>query len=129
MFIGKWNKSVILTYVGVFISVIGMNLALLNKFNLAIICLIIAGICDLFDGVVARKCKRNEQEKEFGVQIDSLADIVDFGLFPIIIGISLGYEKIFLIPIEFFYLICQIARLAYFNIATANKEKSVDYYQ
>ena len=76
MIIGYYNKSVILTFVGILISIFGM----LNVANtdIALTCLILAGICDLFDGVVARKCKRTDKEKAFGVQIDSLADVISF---------------------------------------------------
>ena len=73
--IGKWNKSVILTYISLAISIIGIAL-LFNGMSIKypIICLIISGVCDMFDGTVARKCKRNDEEKEVGIQVDSLVD-------------------------------------------------------
>ena len=74
MFIGKYNKSVILTYIGVAFAFSGMAFALYERLPAAMLCLIAAGICDLFDGAAARRCKRDETAKEFGVQIDSLAD-------------------------------------------------------
>ena len=62
MFIGVWNKSVILTYIGLFFSVIGMYLAFTNENILyAFSCLMVSGVCDLFDGKVARMCKRTEK--------------------------------------------------------------------
>ncbi len=78
MFIGKYNISVILTYIGVAFAFSGIAAAFGEKFAAAMIFLAAAGICDLFDGVIARKCKRDEAEKEFGVQIDSLADVIGF---------------------------------------------------
>ena len=64
MFIGKYNKSVIITYTGVIAAVIGCYLAIVKAApRYAVLCLIIAGLCDLFDGVFARMCKRNEEEK------------------------------------------------------------------
>lgn len=58
--IGKWNKSVILTYLSLSISIIGIILVLNNiKLKYAIICLIISGVCDMFDGTVARRIERN----------------------------------------------------------------------
>ena len=63
MFIGKWNKSVILTYVGLMFAVAGIFLAFTtDKITYSYSCLMMAGICDLFDGMVARKCKRTEEE-------------------------------------------------------------------
>lgn len=84
MVIGKWNKSVILTYIGLLISILGIYISfnIENGTKYAMTCLIIAGICDLFDGVVARKCERNEEEKNFGIQLDSLVDVIDFIALP-----------------------------------------------
>lgn len=78
MIIGKWNKSVILTYIGLIFSVLGIFICSTkeNSINIAMCCLIISGICDLFDGFIARKCKRTEEEKKFGVQLDSLVDVI-----------------------------------------------------
>lgn len=130
MIIGKWNKSVILTYVGLCSSILGMVLALESKVKYAFICLIVAGVCDLFDGYVARKCKRTKEEKQFGIELDSLVDIVSFGAFPIVIFISLGFTKWYDILVYFVYGICQVARLAYFNISLdeANKNEPVKFY-
>ena len=64
MFIGKWNKSVILTYLGMAVAVAGIFLSFTGiDVKYAFVCLMVAGICDLFDGAVARKCKRTEEEK------------------------------------------------------------------
>lgn len=116
MIIGKWNKTVILTYIGVIISIIGMYFALNCKFNYAYSCLIISGICDLFDGKVARMFKRTKEEEQFGIQIDSLADMVSFILFPIIIYMSMGITSWYAIIVYAIFALCGIARLAYFNI-------------
>ena len=91
MFIGKWNKSVILTYIGLAVSIFGIFICFNyeNSANLAMSCLIIAGICDLFDGQIARKCKRTEQEKNFGIELDSLVDAIDFIALPITIFLRL----------------------------------------
>ena len=67
-FIGCFNKSVILTYIGLASALSGINMLLvpnnpvetINRMDFAMLFLIIAGICDLFDGFIARKCKRNE---------------------------------------------------------------------
>lgn len=116
MFIGKYNRSVILTYVGVAFAFAGMTAAFEKKLAAAMIFLAAAGICDLFDGVIARRCKRDEVEKEFGVQIDSLADVVGFLALPAVIGLELmdgaGFIKY---PVILGYILCGIIRLAWFN--------------
>jgi hypothetical protein len=44
----------------------------------------------MFDGKVARTKKdRTEQEKSFGIQIDSLSDLVSFGVLPAVIGFAM----------------------------------------
>ena len=49
-----------------------------------------AGVIDIFDGKVAKKFKRNEKEKQFGVEIDSIIDTISFGVVPIIIYFNIG---------------------------------------
>lgn len=138
-FIGYWNKSVILTYIGIVASIVG-SVALLknNSLKTALTCLIIAGICDMFDGTVARMCKRTDNEKEFGVQIDSLADMICSIAFPLTIFIhsvelntnirQTVNSEVLTIIIASTYAVCGIARLAWFNINTANTEKKVTHY-
>lgn len=125
--IGKWNKSVILTYISLTVGIIGIAL-LFNGLSIkySIICLIISGVCDMFDGTVARKCKRNEEEKEFGIQLDSLVDTICFIALPITILCFTNYSLYF-VPVYILYAICGIARLAYFNIK-APSSKAVSYY-
>lgn len=128
MFLGKWNRSVIITYLGVAFAVAGILLVILSQLEYAICCLIVAGICDLFDGVYARRCKRNEEEKEFGVQLDSLADVMDFIALPIAVFIGAGLKSPGFILLFAFFAICGIARLAYFNMNTASTKGPIEYY-
>ena len=87
MFIGYYNYTVLLTYFGLCSAVYGMMQAMKNDYRTAIICLLICGLCDMFDGMIARTNKtRSEDATSFGVQIDSLCDLVCFGVFPVIIG-------------------------------------------
>ena len=55
--IGFYNYSVIVTYIGVALSVSGMALASTGQFKFAILCLALAGACDTFDGKIARAMK------------------------------------------------------------------------
>lgn len=120
MFIGKYNRSVILTYIGVGFAFAGIALCFYSQIAAAMIALVAAGICDLFDGVIARRCKRDKAEMEFGVQIDSLADVVSFLALPAVLGLRLiegtGVFKYVLI---FGYVLCGIIRLAWFNTSAA----------
>lgn len=124
MFIGKYNKSVILTYIGIIIAILGMHFAINENMSYAMICLIFSGICDLFDGKIARMCKRDDAEKEFGKQLDSLADVFLFLALPCVIGIKLfsGIPSYISLIILMLYVIAGIIRLAWFNIISSKDE-------
>ena len=71
--IGFYNYTVILTYMSLVSSIIGMTLAHAGKFGAAVFCLALSGFFDMFDGKVARrKTDRTDDEKLFGIQLDSL---------------------------------------------------------
>lgn len=128
MFIGKYNKSVILTYIGLISSLVGIYFCFLGIIKYAMIFFIFSGICDLFDGKVARMCKRTDEEKEFGVQIDSLVDVVSFLALPCIMGLYMFKElNIVLNIILLFYVLAGIIRLAWFNM-NVNKEGVTEFY-
>ena len=81
IFLGVYHPSVLLTYLGLSLSLYGIFYGRSLAFSL--ILLLLAGLCDTFDGMVANSFQRNDLEKAFGVQIDSLADMVSFGVFPV----------------------------------------------
>ena len=127
--IGKWNKSVILTYLGLAVVMLGIVLVLHNiDIKYAYICLICAGVCDMFDGTVARRCKRNDEEKAFGIQLDSLADVANFVVFPMILLCKIN-TIYYILPIMIIYGIFGVARLANFNITAPTDNTPVKYYQ
>ncbi len=138
MFIGKYNKSVIVTYLGVLSTIIGIYLLLGTEtihITIATICLMISGICDMFDGKVARMCKgRTQEDCDYGIQIDSLTDMVSFIAFPMIIlyGISQAFKvslcPYIAIPILALFTIAGISRLAFFNVNAALEDGPVKYY-
>ena len=114
IFLGVYHPSVILTYIGVLISIFGIFFA--DSLYLATILLMLAGLCDAFDGIFARMYKRTELEENFGVQIDSFADLISFGLFPAKIYINYFGKNIYMsFVLVSLYILAVIIRLAYFN--------------
>ena len=82
-FIGFYDYTVILTYISLISAFVGMCMASRGRFTAAILCLMLSGLCDAFDGAVARSKKnRTEDEKANGIQLDSLCDVICFGVFP-----------------------------------------------
>ncbi len=115
--IGFYDYTVITSYLGVISAVIGMIEACNGNFLIAIICLAFSGMCDTLDGKIARTKKdRTEQQRNFGIQLDSLCDVVCFGVFPVIIAYNMGMKKILGLAILCVYLVCAVIRLAYFNV-------------
>lgn len=134
MFIIKLHKSVLITYLGVIFGVISMYFAFskmafaeVSYLRYSLIFLILAGVCDMFDGKVARMCKRTNDEKEFGIQIDSLADTVNFVCLPVVIMLSLGMYSLIDIIVYCIFILCGISRLGFFNI-NATSDIPVKYY-
>ena len=124
-FIGFYDYTVVLTYLSLISSVWGMTRAIHGDYKLAIFCLAFSGICDAFDGRVARmKKNRTEDEKNFGIQLDSLCDVVCFGVFPALICYLLGVRGILGWILVLFYCICAVARLAFFNVQEAKRQQT-----
>ena len=89
--VGSYNYTVVLTYLGMLAGMLGVLYAFKENPYAAVICLMVAGFCDMFDGAVASTKKdRTEQEKTFGIQIDSLSDLVSFGVLPSILVFSIN---------------------------------------
>lgn len=127
MFIGRWNKSVLLTYLGIIFAISGINFAFKDNISYSMACLILSGICDLFDGKVARSIKRTKEEELFGIELDSMADVINFIALPISIFISYNSDNYIYFAIYIFFAICGVARLSHFN-SSAKKERQ-DYFQ
>ena len=124
-FIGFYDYTVVLTYMSLISSVLGMVLARREAFGAAVICLAVAGLCDAFDGTVARtKKNRTEDEKNFGIQLDSLCDVVSFGVFPAFLCHCMGIRSIAGILLLCGYCVCAVIRLAFFNVLEAKRQKT-----
>lgn len=123
-FIGFYDYTVILTYLSVASAVVGMIFAHKGIFGAAMLCLFLSGFCDAFDGTVARtKKNRTEDEKAFGIQLDSLCDVVSFGAAPAFACYCMGVDSFVGIVILCAYVICAVIRLAFFNVQEAKRQQ------
>ncbi len=121
--IGFYNYTVILTYIGLASSLTGIYLAMGGRhITMAVIALMISGLCDMFDGKVARTRKRTDDEKRFGIQIDSLCDLICFGFLPAAIGYSIGMKQFYHIAVMIFFTLAAVIRLAYFNVMEESRQ-------
>lgn len=119
--IGCYNYTVVLTYLGMMSSMFGIFMSMNARPGIAIFCLMVSGLCDMFDGLVARTMERTETEKKFGIQIDSLSDLVCFGVLPAAIGYALGIRGCYMIVL-ILYPLAALIRLAYFNIMEEERQ-------
>ena len=114
--VGFYNYTVILTYLGVVSAVLGIGLSMYGHTSMAVVCLMVSGFCDLFDGSIARTRERTVIEKKFGIQIDSLADLICFGILPVAIGFSIGLTQWYEALVLILYVLAALIRLAYYNV-------------
>ena len=121
--VGFYNVSVILTYCGLLSSVTGIFLAMSGHTTLAVVCLMFSGICDIFDGKIARAISRTEDEKRFGIQIDSLSDLVCFGVFPAVLCRALGVTSVVGSVVLALYVLAALIRLAYYNVMEEHRQQ------
>lgn len=116
-----------LTMLGTTSSLIGMVLLMSTHYTLAVLLLAISGICDAFDGTLARKHEYSKAEHTYGVQLDSLSDVICFGVFPALITLTICDSTIAKI-ICVFYVLCGLIRLAYFNTLSVTGEGKKDTF-
>lgn len=125
--IGFYDYTVVLTYLSLISAICGMGFSITGHPIIATICLLLCGFCDMFDGKVARtKKNRSEDEKSFGIQIDSLSDVVAFGVLPAVILLNLCAKSWYAWVIAALYVLAGLIRLAYFNVTEELRQKETD---
>lgn len=144
--LGYYDYTVWLTYASLLSAGTGILVCLNGGGHpyLGIFFLMICGFCDAFDGKVARSKKnRTKAECCFGIQIDSLSDLVAFGVLPACIGNAMlrvlpsmeelpraHVEKMSTVPfislfyaIMLVYMLATLIRLAYFNVMEEERQQ------
>lgn len=125
--IGFYDYTVVLTYLGFFIALFGIMRTMDGKYWDAMVCLMLSGVCDMFDGAVAAtKRNRTTEEKRFGIQIDSLSDLVSFGIFPALFVYQLSNHHPLIGVISMGYALCALIRLAYYNVLEEARQKRLE---
>ena len=142
--LGIYDYTVILTYLSLLSAGAGIMVTLSGKGHpyMGTFFLLFCGLCDAFDGKVARtKKNRTQMEENYGIQIDSLSDLVAFGVLPACIGVAMirlspfhhsarmmtwrGWVMVgFLYSILVLYILAAMIRLAYFNVTEEERKKT-----
>ena len=119
MFIGVYNLANFVTLLGLACAVVACFIAGDGgdtALKIAVSVFLLSGLCDMFDGRIARGAgSRTRKEKVFGIQIDTVCDMVSFGVTPAVICYFCGFNKWYDILVYIVYAACAAIRLAYFN--------------
>ena len=129
--LGFFNYTTWLTYVGAMCGVAGIWCVAAGHLTAAMLLLSIAGLIDSFDGKVASTKKdRTEEMKKFGIQIDSLSDLICFGVLPsaLLIGFAgkafPSLPVLAFLPVACVFVLAALIRLAYFNVSEEIRQKT-----
>jgi len=107
----------ICSLLGLLSALFGIYFAIEGNFPASIIGVLWAVLFDWYDGIIARKMKgRTKEQGEFGSQLDSMIDIVSFGILPAIILLSYGNYSLWFMPGAFIIVATATIRLSYFNM-------------
>ncbi|WP_292469945.1 CDP-alcohol phosphatidyltransferase family protein [Methanolobus sp.] len=102
---------------GLLFAVLSIYYAILGNLSIAIIGMLWAVVFDWGDGLIARRMKgRTDEYRAFGGQLDSLIDIVSFGICPAVFLLSYGNFSPWFLPGAFVIVAVGVIRLSYFNV-------------
>lgn len=121
--LGYWDYTVVLTYIGMLCSFLAILFSINEWYFNAILFLMIAGICDMFDGAVAGTKARTPDEKKFGIQIDSLSDLVSFGIMPAVFVYMISGRVLFYGLIAALFALAALVRLAFYNVSEEARQQ------
>ena len=100
-----------------------------SRLDLAAAMVLLAGVLDLLDGRIARWRHTNSP---LGRELDSLADVISFGVAPAAIGFAAGLRMIADEIVLIYFTVCGISRLARYNITAeqlADPAGKVAYFE
>lgn len=107
----------IVTLLGLLSALLGIYSAILGEIYLAVVFGAWSVVFDWLDGLTASKMKnRTNAHRAFGAQLDSLIDMVSFGVLPALILMSYSGYNPWFIPGAFAIISASAIRLSYFNI-------------
>jgi len=122
------NAANAVTLLGLLAALAAALLALHGRLAYGLAAMLLSGLCDTFDGVVARLLERDADQRTFGARLDSLVDACSFGVAPVFLLHGAGLTS----PGELALLgafACAAAwRLAYFDTLGMIEEGARRYF-
>lgn len=124
--IGYYNLANFVTLSGLACALLACFMITSGNMFLAMLCLSLAALCDAMDGRIARATPSVSKKGRFyGVQLDSLCDMVSFGAVPCFVAYQMGYNGTIDILLYMLFVICGAIRLANFNTDAASEGEPV----
>ena len=108
--------------IGAFSGCLAICLSISGLIGFALAALILAGLADLFDGYIARKLDMGAFERDFGVQLDTVVDVLSFVAAPAVIGVVATGADPMVMASAVIFMIAGLVRLAHFNTAAVSED-------
>lgn len=118
----------LLTLAGLLLALGTALLAAHGKLALGLATLAGSGLCDLFDGLVARRMTRDDAGRAFGARLDSVVDACSFGLAPAVLLHFAGMRSLPEIAILGLFVCAAVWRLAWFDTVGIEGRGDARYY-
>lgn len=115
--VGDVYPALLITYANAGMGIMGIFMALAGNHKGALLLLILAALCDIFDGFVARRGHQTTEQKAMGVIADTLADAVSFGVFPAVFLCIIGDMQPLFCAVGTLYLLAVLHRLTIFSVS------------
>ena len=120
----------LITLSGLSFGLSSMRFAIEGEFNLAIICILFAAVCDALDGMLARHL---ESESDLGFQLDSLSDFLSFGIAPgLLMYMAIFDQNSIGAFAALVFIVFSCLRLALFNVlqekSKTNEVQRLDFF-
>jgi CDP-diacylglycerol--serine O-phosphatidyltransferase len=123
---GIYNYACLVSIAGAFAGGLAICFSTTGLIGLSLVALIFAGLADLFDGFIARKLNLGAFEKAYGVQLDTVVDVLSFVAAPAVIGAALSGGDPLVITCIVIYMLAGLIRLAHFNTEMVGDQAPTD---
>lgn len=129
MIIPAFHRANLLSLVGLCFAILSMYTTITGPLTRAVMFMVGAVLCDLFDGKFASRFERNTAEKQMGELVDSLVDMISFVALPIVFLIIVTNFSPLSVGISCFYAIMAVSRLSYFHVTKEDQLEADGQYR
>lgn len=123
-----FDRANAVTLLGLAAAVLCVVLSARGLVPWAVVALIASGFCDGFDGMIARRLARSDEQKRFGAHLDSIVDVCAFGIAPTALLHAAGLRSAPEVAALVFFACCAAWRLAYFDTVGLADEGGRRYF-